>query len=162
MAAQETAPKPAQVDALVREYAAAQAVVATHKNDMKLAEKTSDELKAKLVELVNRHGFRHTEKSMRLEGLHSKATVTTGTRFVTDAEAVEGLRTYLDKQELTEISGKLFRQHVSYSLVASPQEVLASVDLPTKILNKLKSLVGICFKMETNAPALKVEIAEAK
>jgi hypothetical protein len=124
---------------------------------MKMKSAAADEIKAELVTLVETFGFRHTEKSKRLAGDHSHATTTTATRVSIDDAAVETFRSYLADRELTEISGRFFVEHVSYSLVEGPQEVLKTLSLGKKIRDKVASLLGLCFQIKTNAPSLKVE-----
>jgi hypothetical protein len=151
------APTPAQVDALVNEYAQAQSDAAAAATAAAVAAGLSDEVKQRLVAMVKTFGFRHTEKSLRLAGNHNRATITTGTRTTVDAAAVEKFRTYLGKQELTEISGRFFVEHVSYSLVEGPQEVLKTLSLGKRIRDKAASLIALCFQIKTNAPSLKIE-----
>jgi hypothetical protein len=156
-AAPAKAPTRAQVDALVKRYADAKsdadsiAVVAKMKNA------AADKIKAELVTLVETFGFRHTEKSKRLAGDHNLATTTTATKVSIDDEAVEKFRTYLGDQELTELAGRFFVAHTSYSLVEGPQKVLKTLSLGKRIREKIGMLIGLCFKIKTNAPSLKIE-----
>lgn len=152
-------PTRAQVDALVNEYARVQGDATAASTAAKVAQGIADEVKERLVVMVESFGYRHTEKSKRLAGLHTQATTTTGVRTTIDDEAVETFRRYLEKKELSEIAGRFFVEHVSYSLVQGPQEVLQTLSLATKIRDKVTSLLGLCFKIKTNAPSLKIVTA---
>lgn len=158
----ETAPTAARVDALVRKYSEAQAVAKGYAEEMRAANEKAEAIKAELVELVQAHGRRHTEKSKVLLGVHSRAMVTVGTRIVLDPEAVETFRGYLIEKEMTELAGRFFSTHVSYQLVDGPQEVLGTLKLGARIRNKMKSLLGLCWQVKTNAPSLKVELTAAE
>lgn len=153
-------PTKKKIDELVNEYAKAQNEATAAKTAASVAAGLADAVKVRLVAMVETFGVRHTEKSKRLYGLHNFATTTTGTRTSIDDEAVETLRTYLQKEDLLEISGRFFVAHTTYSLVDGPQEVLKTLSLGTRIRNKISSLLGQCFQIKTNAPSLKVETVE--
>jgi hypothetical protein len=150
-------PTRAQVDGLVKRYAEAKAEADAIGAVLKMKSAAADKIKAELVELVETFGFRHTQKSKRLAGDHSHATTTKATRVTIDDAAVETFRSYLAERELTEISGRFFVEHVSYSLVEGPQEVLKTLSLGKRIREKVESLLGLCFKIKTNAPSLTIE-----
>jgi hypothetical protein len=156
-AAPAKAPTRAQVDALVNEYAKAHSEAMAVGTAAKVAQGLADEVKGRLVTMVETYGFRHTEKSKRLAGTHNTATTTTATRVCIDDEAVETFRTYLGDRELTELAGRFFVAHTSYSLVEGPAEVLKTLSLGKRIREKIASLLGLCFKIKTNAPSLKIE-----
>jgi hypothetical protein len=155
-------PAPAEIDAMIAEYAEAQRVATAARTASSVMQEAADKVKVRLVEMVETYGRRHTEKSKRLEGNHHKATTTTATCVVTDPVAIDELHGYLTKKDLVELEGKLFVKQVTYSLVASPDEVLRSVSLATRIRAKVTSLVKGCFKITTRAPSLKVDVAEVE
>jgi hypothetical protein len=154
------APTPAQIDALIGEYAEAQQAAIAMKTAQQVAQEAADRIKVRLVEWVETFGRKHTEKSKRLDGIHNKATTTTAVTTTTDPQAIDTLHQYLEKQELVELEGALFQKHVTYTLVASPREVLAKVSLAGRIRAKLTALVDHCFRTTTKAPSLKIEVAE--
>lgn len=156
------APTPAQVDALIDEYAKAQQDAQAAATVAKVLTATQDEVKGRLVAMVEAFGVRHTEKSKRLVGLHNTATTTTGTRTSIDDGAVEKLRSYLGKEDLVQLHDRFFVTHTTYSLVSGPAEVLKTLDLGTKIRNKITSMLGLCFQIKTNAPSLKIATVEAE
>lgn len=156
------APTPQQVDALVKKYHDAMATAATSAAAAAVDSKAVDEVKGQLLELVQSHGFRHTEKSKRIAGLHGWAQATTGTRITVDTEAVDKFHAYLNKINLPGISGRFFIAETTYRLVDGPSEVLKTLDLGTRIHNKVASLIALCFKVKTNAPSLKVEWTAAE
>jgi hypothetical protein len=151
------APTPAQIDALVREYSASAAAVAFATGMLGTANKAQSEIKARLIVMVEGFGFRHTEKSKRLLGAHSIATTTTGTLLSVDAAAVNTLKAYLDSSDVPQLTERFFSAHTSYSLVDGPADVLRTLDLGKRMATKIASLVGLCFKVTTKAPSLKVE-----
>jgi hypothetical protein len=156
------APTPKQVDALCVSYEKAKSEADALGAVVKMKQAAVDVLKVELVELTQAWGIRHTEKSQRLLGLGSWAQTTVATRVTTDAAKVEDLRTYLGKQELPGVAGMLFTAHTTYSLVAGPQAVLATLQLGARVRIKLASMLGLCFSIATSAPGLKVEVAAGK
>ena len=157
---QETAPTPKEIDALIREFAAAQSEAAALGATAKVLNEKAGEIKVRLTAMVEQFGVRHTEKSKRLAGEHNTATTTTATRVAIDDEAVERFRAYLGKSELPELSGKFFREVISYSIVAAPAEVLKTLTLGARIRTKITALLGLCFQIKTNNPSLKVDVVE--
>jgi hypothetical protein len=151
------APTPTEIDALVREYTASAAAVAFASGMLSTANKAQGEIKLRLIALVENWGFRHTEKSKRLLGAHSTATTTTGTFLSVDAAAVNAFKAYLDSSKMPNLSTRFFSAHTSYSLVDGPVDVLRTLDLGKRVATKIASMVGLCFKISTKAPSLKVE-----
>jgi hypothetical protein len=153
------APSREAVDALVLEYEAAQTAYVEASGASTAAAIAQAEVKARLVLMVETHGFRHTEKSKRLVGLHNTATTTTGTRVSIDSAAVDALRSYLDTDPgvPSQLSTRFFTSSVSYSMVAGPGEVLKTLTLGKRLRTKITSLLGLCFQVKTNAPSLKIE-----
>jgi hypothetical protein len=153
----QLAPTPKAIDALVLEYQVAQKKFLASAAIAKVDSDAMDEVKGRLTAMVQQFGFRHTEKSKRLVGLHSKATTTTGTTTTIDPAAVENFRSYLDQQEIPELSSRFFVAHTTYSLVEGPSEVLQTLTLGKRIREKISSLLGLCFNVKTKAPSLKIE-----
>lgn len=151
------APTAAQIDALVREYAAAAAAVAFATGMLGTANKAQAEIKGRLISLVESFGLRHTEKSKRLLGAHSIATTTTGTMLSIDTTAVNAFKAYLDSSDVPQLTERFFSAHTSYSLVDGPADVLRTLDLGKRMATKIASMVGLCFKVSTKSPSLKVE-----
>jgi hypothetical protein len=181
-------PTPKQIDALILEYAAASADMQSHgavkrqpgESAAELEERlqswtraTSEaqavarvvvlDAKSRLLAMVAAHGARHAEKSMRLNGEHNQATVTRGTRVEVQPDRVAKLKTHLDQIEIPGIASLFFTEHISYSLVAAPAEVLKTLELGGRIRTKLTALIALCFKIKTNEPSLKIAaVAAAK
>jgi hypothetical protein len=159
--ASRRAPTPAQVDALVKKYADAKELSDAAKAAAQVMTAKTDEVKAELVQMVETFGRPYTQSSKRLSGLHNTATTTTAKRTLIDDDAVEGLRGYLEAQKLTEISGRFFIAHTTYSLVEAPAEVLKTLSLAKRVREKVASLIGLCLHVKTNAPSLKIETVNA-
>lgn len=180
------APTPKAVDAMILEHAAAQSCLQsggaiqrqpgesaaalelrfkawqTNAAEFRAAAQVkADEVKGRLLAMVAAHGTRHAEKSMRLVGEHNRATVTTGTRVETKPEGVEAFKTALEKSEIAGIADLFFIKHVTYSMVAGPAAVLETLELGTRLRNRLAGLAALCFKVATMAPALKIESTAA-
>jgi hypothetical protein len=182
------APTPKQIDALILEHAAAQADLQSGGAIKKLPGESAadlgvrlkaweaeaggirkaalivaEDVKGRLLAMVAAHGLKHTEKSVRLSGEHNRATVTTGTRSEVQPGAVDNLKAYLDKSEIPELAGRFFIEHISYSMVAGPSEVLKTLTLGARIRTRMTSLIALCFENKTNSPSLKIEtVAAAK
>jgi hypothetical protein len=77
------------------------------------------------------------------------------------AARVDELRGYLDKSKIPELSGRFFLQHISYSLVASPAEVLKTLKLGKRIREKIDTLLHLCFDSKATTPSLKIAAVEA-
>lgn len=152
-------PTPAAVDALIEEYADAQALAAAAGDGFRVANELASRVKERLVPMVLTFGVPHAKKSMRLCGTRNTATTTTATPTVIVPGAVETFRTYLEKKALP-ILGMFFIAHTTYTLVAAPAEVLKTLNLRGKVLAKMKSLIGLCHEVKTNAPSLKVDVVE--
>lgn len=154
------APTPEEIDTLIANYAEAQGEAMAIGAVAKLKLDAAGVLKAQLTATVEQWGARYTEKSKRLAGAHHTATTTTGTRIAIDPAAVAQFKDYLDSAELPDVVERFFLAHTSYSLVDGPTEVLRTLDLGKRIRAKIAALVGLCFQVKTNAPSLKVDVAE--
>jgi hypothetical protein len=155
-------PTPKEIDTLCSRYEAAVADVVAGAAVLKQKNAVAGTMKAHLIEMTQTFGFRHTQKSNRLMGLHSFAQITTATRVETVASAVDAFKAYLESSHSPTLVGRFFQAHTTYSLVASPAEVLKSLELPARIRIKMVSLVNACFAIQTSAPSLKVETVKAE
>jgi hypothetical protein len=182
-----TPPSRKQIDALILEYAAAQADLQSYGAVKRRAGETAADIevrlkawskaageaqaaallvvvdaKTRLLALVAAHGARHAEKSMRLSGEHNQATVTRGTHVETRPAGVANLKAHLD-DKLPGIVELFFTEHISYSLVAGPAAVLKTLEIGERIRTKLTALIALCFEIKTKAPGLKIDaVAAAK
>jgi hypothetical protein len=182
------APTPKQIDALILEHTAAQAYLQSGGKIEKLpgesaagiamrlkahllaevefkksASEVANEVKARLTAMVETWGVRHSEKTMRIEGIHNIAKNTTGTRVVVDGDAVENVKIYLDALEMPDLVEKFFTQHISYSMVKGPAAVLKTLTLAARIRARLTKLLKLTSDVVTNAPYLTIEaVAPAK
>jgi hypothetical protein len=154
------APTPKEVDKLIVEYAAAQKVMLSAQTVSSVAAGAANKLKAQLTVMVETYGVRHTECSKRLEGIHGRATTTTGKTLSTDSTAVDTFKTYLDSSHMPDLVERFFTTHTSYSLVAAPDDVLKTLSLGTRIRDKMTSLLALCNKVGLRSPSLKVEYVE--
>lgn len=150
------------IDAKIAEYAELKEAADVAAAKAKEAADLAGAVKAELTEIVEKFGARHTEKSKRLQGVRNFATTTTATRISIDAEKVEDLRTWLEKEELPAVAEKFFVAQTTYSLVQGPQDVLRTLTLGKRIHTKISALLGLCFQIKTNVPSLKVEVAETE
>jgi hypothetical protein len=158
----ELAPTPGQIDELIAKYSAARSDAEALYTVADVSGAASLEIKVRLTALVEKWGSQYTEKSKRVIGLHHKATTTTGTRVSIVDEAVEKLRAYLGTTKTPGLASEFFREHTSYSLVKGPTEKLATLTMGARLRAKITLMLGCCFKIDTNAPSLKIELAELK
>jgi len=158
----ETAPTPKQIDALIAKYSAAQTRADALAATARILGAAAGEIKVELTAMVEKWGGRHTDKSKRLEGIHNTATTTTGTLTWIDAAAVEKLRLYLGKTETPTLAKEFFEEHTTYNMVKGPAGKLKTLTMGARLRTKLTAKIGLCFKIDTKAPSLKVELAELK
>jgi hypothetical protein len=154
------APTPKEVDKLIVEYAAAQKTMISAQTVSSIATGAANKLKAQLTLMVETYGLRHTECSKRLEGIHGRATTTTGKTLSTDSNAVDNVKTYLDSSHMPDLVERFFTAHTSYSLVAAPDDVLKTLSVAARVREKLTSLLALCNKVGLKTPSLKVEYVE--
>jgi hypothetical protein len=160
--APEAAPTPKAIDELIAEYADAKSKVDAAAAAAKITSDAAGEIKDRLTAMVEKWGARHTEKSKRLAGQHNTATTTTATRVSIVDEAVEKMRGYLASSKTPELAGEFFEAHTSYSLVSGPAEKLKTLTMGVRLRRKVTEMLQACFEIKTNAPSLKVELAELK
>jgi len=160
--APEARPTPKQIDELIAKFAQAQSIDVAAAAGLKTMTDATSVMKTELTAMVEKWGGRHTEKSKRLTGLHNFATTTKATRVSIDDEAVEKLRGYLGTSKRPELAGEFFMAHTSYSLVSGPDEKLKTLTMGARLRTKITAMLQGCFKINTNAPSLKVELAELK
>lgn len=158
----DKAPSARQIDALIEEYAALQSALLKERATQRTIQEKCDERKAELLEVIEGFGVDHTEKSRRIQGLHHSAMATVGTLVQVDDAACESFREYLERTLPGEVAEKFFCRHVSYQIVKGPDEVLRSLDLPTRVRNKVSELVRACFRVTAKAPSLRVELADVE
>ena len=158
----ELAPTPRQIDALIAKYSDARTRDDALDATARILGAAAGEIKVELTAMVEKWGGRHTDKSKRLEGIHNTATTTTGTLTWIDAAAVEKLRLYLGKTETPTLAKEFFEEHTTYNMVKGPAGKLKTLTMGARLRTKLTAMIGLCFKIYTKAPSLKVELAELK
>lgn len=150
-------PKPKEIDALVFEFEAAQKEAAAARAIASVAGSRESEIKGRLIAMVESFGFRHTEKSKRLQGLRTIATTTVRSSFVVDQAKVGEFKTYLDSSQDPELIDRFFSKNISYSLVDSPTEVLKKLSLGARAMKKISEMLGLCTRITMSAPSLKID-----
>lgn len=153
-------PKPQAIDDLIFRYSVLKTAVDAASVVKTKAEADMGVLKAEVIALVQSFGAKHAEKSKRLKGLRNTATITTGTKTTLLDAFVEKFRQYLLKLATPDVYKMFFTAITTYQLVASPAEVLKSLNVPAKVRTRLKVLLAQCFEVTSNAPSLKVDVAE--
>lgn len=153
-------PRPQAIDDLLFRYSVLKAALDAAGVVKKKAEDDVNVLKAEVIALVQSFGAKHAEKSKRLKGLRNTATITTGTKTTLLDAYVEKFRLFLVKLAMPAVYKLFFTETTTYQLVASPGEVLNSLDVPRAIRTKLHVLLTQCFEVTSNAPSLKVDVAE--
>jgi hypothetical protein len=135
------------------------------KAEAEAAETALGNAKALLIEAVQRYGYVPTnaEKSIRLEGDESIATVTTGTTVeIVDAYVIE-LQLALSRAKMPRLFRQLFDRRVKYSLRKGAAKALqfAVGKLPEVTRKQLSQLFSLCFGVSTRSPSLTVEASAA-
>lgn len=160
MTSETKAPSAKQIDKMIKEYATMQTAILAQKAVVATLQEQSDGRKQELLDLIEKHGFSHTEKSKRIKGVHHMATATTATLVQVDDEACDKFRTFLTEKVDPKLTDRFFSQRVTYQLVGGPGEVLRSLELPARIRVKMMALVQACVRVTTKDPSLKVDVAE--
>jgi hypothetical protein len=153
-------PKPQAIDDLIFRYYVLKTALDMADVAKKAAQSDLDVVKAQVVALVQSYGAKHAEKSTKLTGIRNSAIITTGSSTSLVATAVEAFRQFLVKLNKPAVLKLFFTETTTYQLVASPTEVLNSLDVPAAEHKKLKGLLALCFEVTSKAPSLKVDVAE--
>ena len=144
-----------QIDECIHEYESAELV-------LDAAKLTHAQAKAGLIALVQAQGATPAgaDYSKRLRGQHNVATVTVGNTTVVHEQFVDELGIYCAEQRLDSIFDRLFATEIKHRLIDGARSVLATVELPKRVHDKLLSLFGRCFDVTPKAPVLRVEMIE--
>ena len=147
-------PTPEAIDAAIREYEELQEW---------LKDVEADVQKAKTYVIALVEGYGHpvpgSEQSRRLLGRRNEATVTRANTTTVNEEKVHDLLAYLSTDESTLLLfHRLFERQVKHRLVGGARDVLASVEMPRRVADKVMALFGKCFDVKPNAPSLKVRV----
>lgn len=153
-------PKPQAIDDLIFRYSVVKAALDVVDEAKKKAQADVDVVKAEVVALVQSFGVKHTEASTKLTGVRNTATITAGRTTSVVAASVEKFRVFLASLQLPVVYKRFFTETTTYQLVASPAEVLNSLDVPPATHRKLKGLLALCFEVTSKAPSLKVDVHE--
>ncbi len=152
----KTTPTPTQIDALCEKFDAA-------KMEADLAGQALSAAKGKLLETVQDFGYVPTnaEKTTRLEGILYVADATTASTVEINEAAVGELQSELSRLKMPKVFGALFQRKVKHSLkkdaAGTLKLAIGGFDEGTQ-----KRLLGIfagCFKVDSKAPALSVNLA---
>ena len=142
---------PVEIDALISDFESAQRL-------LKAAKDTHDAVKDRLINLVEErgHSYAGAEQSLRLEGRHNFATVTTGKQTTIFEPAVIELRNYLGELG-GDIFEHLFAAQTRHTLVESGRDVLRRLQLPKRTDEKVMALYGKCYDVKPKSPTLKID-----
>lgn len=144
------APTVDQIDACVADYESAERL-------FRAAQETRDTAKLAMIALVERHGspVPNAEQSKRLVGRRNTATITTGTVIAINEDQVEELERYLMDELRYDVFNKLFATERKHKLIDGARNVLAGIQMPRRIHEKVLSLFGRCFDIKPKSPSLK-------
>lgn len=144
-------PTPAQIDTLIANYEAQQALADK-------AQAVADSLEAEIVDYVRAYGT-HPEgasQSLRLAGVRNQATVTMAVTRSLHVPSILKLRDYMKMQSLVYLFKKMFAEETRYTLIDGARDVFAEVDLPKTTREKALQLFGMCIDVKDRKPSLKV------
>lgn len=152
------APTPAQIDAMVETFEQV-------RDRAELADEHYEDAKRELIDLVQTFGAvpAGAESSVRLQGVLTTVTVTTGSSIaVKDAEVGE-LKGAMDANNQEELFSRMFGVRSKYELLKGAGVHLRVAQLPKRLAEKFTKLYARCFDIKKKSPSLKVErLADAK
>ncbi len=129
------------------------------------AEQQLSTAKGDLLGAVQTWGYMpaHAEKTMRLEGQLYIASATAGTTVEMNEAKVEELQSELSRLKKPRLFRNLFQRSVKYSLIKDAPEAfkLAIANLADDMQARLHAIFTGCFKVNTKAPSLAVDLAAA-
>ena len=153
-------PKPAQVDKLIQAYYALESEIDADQAKLDSKAQRLAFHKAELLDLVERFGYQHSEKTKRLAGIRHAAKSTTGVRTVVIDAEVDKLRAQCETSGVEGLRDKLFSSRTVYQLVTSPSAVLRGLPIAAKLIQQLDAAIAKCFDQKTNKPSLSIEYVE--
>lgn len=151
-------PSPREIDFLVARFEKL-------RDEAELADEAYENAKAELIELVQELGSvpAGAESSIRLEGLTTVLTVTTGSTIaLKDTEVLE-LWSAMNANQQPDLFHSMFGTRTKYELRKGAENELRTAQLPQRMFEKFMKLYARCFDVKKKSPSLKVErIGEAK
>jgi hypothetical protein len=152
----KSAPNPAEIDRLSKEYLEL-------KDKLFTAQLASGEISQQLTlkgellkQMVSDFGSAHAEKSKLLHGLQYEVMATFGQTVTIDAAAVETFRDALRKSKQMRLLGKLFEKTIRWSLNPEASKIVRGSTLSKKLVD----LFAKCEVVKSRTPTLQVRAKE--
>jgi predicted lysophospholipase L1 biosynthesis ABC-type transport system permease subunit len=146
-------PTPAAIDAVIAAYEDAKRLA-------RVASVEEDEKKKELIDLVKSCGYPapNAERSWRINGGLNTATVTTAVTVTVKESGVAKLKELLFGHGEGPLFFRLFSTREKHELAADSEEVLKTVSLPKRLLQKVQIAYGECISVKDKTPSVKVEL----
>jgi hypothetical protein len=145
-------PTPRQIDEIVEHFEQI-------RDEAELADERYIECKDALIALVKRFGIvpPGAESSVRIQGILTSVTVTTGTTIAIKEDAVGELKGAMEANERSDLFALLFSTRTKYELQKDAATQLRIANIPQRLVKKFTELYARCFDVKKKAPSLKVE-----
>jgi len=130
-----------------------------------LAQQELSTAKGNLLAAINDQGYTpdHAPKTMRLEGVLYIADATTGSTVEVEEASVGALQSELSRLKKPKVLGELFSRKTKHSLKKDAPSALklAIGGFADEVQARLLGLFAQCFKVNTSAPKVSVELSAA-
>lgn len=146
------APSRNRIDELSQEYLALKDRRAKADLEVRAIAREIEAKGALLLDLVERHGSAHAEKSKLLHGVGFEVMATFGQVVSIDGAAVEAFRAAAGDELKPAQFRQVFEQAISYRLLSSAAEFIRT----NKLSRKLKALYAACQVVKDKSPTLTV------
>jgi len=152
----KSAPAPEMIDHLCLAFD-------TRKATVEKAQEALSTAKGDLMEAVQDHGYMppNAPRTKRLEGIIYIADATTGTTMEIDEARAAELESELSRNKLPKLFSDLFERTVKHTLKKNAPDTLklAIGGMSQDQQSRLLSLFSSCFRVNTKAPSLSVDLA---
>jgi len=145
-------PTPKQIDEIVEHFEQV-------RDEAELCDERYSEAKDAMIALVQRFGIvpKGAESSLRLEGVVTILTVTTGNTITVREDAVHALKGAMHANERKHLFASMFRERAKFELMKDAELHLRLAKLPKRLVDKFTKLYARCFDVKKKSPSLKVE-----
>jgi hypothetical protein len=145
-------PTAKQIDVLVELFEAS-------REEADLATERFNQHKDTVIALVQRFGIvpKGAESSLRLEGVVTILTVTTGNTIAIKEDAVHELKGAMEANGRKHLFASMFGERVKFELLKGAEEALRLAKLNKRLIDKFNKLYARCFDVKKKSPSLKVE-----
>lgn len=151
-----TVPTAREIDALVETFEEV-------RDRAELADEAYENAKAELIEIVQQFGTvpAGAESSLRLQGMRTFVTVTTGNTIAVKEDAVGELKGAMAANNHGGLFVQMFGTRTKHELLKGAENTLRIAKLPQRLVKKYTELYARCFDVKKKSPSLKAERIDA-